>query len=294
MTTEVAALLVFWVGYLLSVHETAAISLGVVLTIFLASKKTLHHFVREQISETEFEATLRFLAAVLANTLQGPRLLLLLWVVNRGLAQSLALPLLGMAVAGLAGSWLLTRSADKGSEIDFPLENPYSFRAELNFGPFFVVILLLVEVASRWLGDRGILIASGIAGFGNTSAVALSVSEVVGEGSAALFVAKASILVAIATNALSKWILAFLLDFTTAKAIRESLELSTPGGHGLPSLRDLIAAHDPAHQPQPGKAIHYSTGGGDRRVQHDQDGEGALHRCRSRDRLYARGLHAGD
>ena len=35
------------------------------LTIFLASKQTLHHFVREQISEAEFEATLKFLAVVL-------------------------------------------------------------------------------------------------------------------------------------------------------------------------------------------------------------------------------------
>ena len=44
-TTELAALLVFWIGYLLSTYETAAISLGIVLTIFLASKQLLHSFV---------------------------------------------------------------------------------------------------------------------------------------------------------------------------------------------------------------------------------------------------------
>ena len=298
LTTELAALLVFWIGYLLSTHETAAISLGIVLTIFLASKRTLHHFVREQISEAEFEATLKFLAvvmviypilpdlemgpygffnprqiwglvilvstisyvgyflirwfgkrrglmlgslaggivsttavtmslaeraraapeasrlmgavAVLANAVQGPRLLLLLWVVNPGFARSLAVPLLGMAVLGFAGSWLLIRSTDSNSEIDFPLQNPYSFKPALKFGLFFVAILLLVEAAGHWLGDRGVLIASGIAGAGSTSAVALSVSELLEQGSLAPVVAAGSIIVAISTNALFKWVLAWV------------------------------------------------------------------------------------
>lgn len=298
LTTELAALMVFWIGYLLSIHETAAISLGIVLTIFLASKRTLHHFVREQISETEFEATLKFLAvvlviypilpdrdmgpygffnprqiwglvilvstisyvgyflirwlgkrrglmlgslaggvvsttavtmslaerarsapeasrlmgaaAVLANAVQGPRLLLLLWFVNPGFARSLAVPLFGMAVLGFAGSWLLMRRTGSSSEIEYPLENPYSFRPALKFGLFFVAILLLVEAAGRWLGDRGTLIASGIAGTGSTSAVALSVSELLEQGSLAPLVAKGSIIVAISTNALFKWVLAWV------------------------------------------------------------------------------------
>ena len=298
LTTEFAALLVFWIGFLLSSNEAAAISLGIVLTILLASKQSLHSFFKEQISEAEFEATLKFLAvvlvvypilpdrdlgpigffnprqvwglvilvstisyigyflirwlgerrglmlgslaggfvsttavtmslaerarsapeasrrmgaaAVLANAVQGPRLLLLLWVVNRGFARSLALPLVAMGVVGLAVSWLLTRTADSHGEVDVPLQNPYSFRSALRFGLFFVAILLAVEVASHWLGDRGILIASGIAGAGSTSAVALSVSDLVNRGSLAPLVAAASIIVAITTNALFKWVLTWI------------------------------------------------------------------------------------
>ena len=148
--------------------------------------------------------------AVLANAVQGPRLLLLLWVVNRSLAQSLAVPLLAMAVVGLVGSWVLTRSAGDTSQIDVPLQNPYSFRAALKFGLFFVAILLLVEVASQWLGDRGTLIASGIAGTGSTSAVALSVSELSEKGALAPLVASMSIMIAIATNALTKLTLTWI------------------------------------------------------------------------------------
>jgi uncharacterized membrane protein (DUF4010 family) len=65
LTSEVAALLVFWIGFLLSFHELPAIALGIVLTVFLASKRPLHYVVREKISEAEFDATLRFLVVVL-------------------------------------------------------------------------------------------------------------------------------------------------------------------------------------------------------------------------------------
>lgn len=297
-TTELAAMLVFWIGYLLNSHEAAAVSLGIVLTIFLASKRTLHHIVKDQISEVEFEATLKFLAvvlvvypimpdrefgpwgffnpsqvwgfvilvstisyagyfvvrwlgkrrglmlsslaggivsttavtltladrarqapqasrllgvvAVLANAVQGPRLLLLVWLVNRDLALSLAGPLLSMAVAGLAGSWLLSRRLQGQVDVDFPLRNPYSIWPALKFGLFFVGILLLVEAARFGLGDRGILLASAIGGLGSTSAVALSVSALLSQGSLSPLVATGSILAAITAGVVSKWALSLI------------------------------------------------------------------------------------
>ncbi len=297
LTTELAALLVFWIGYLLHSYEAAAISLGIVLTIILAAKQQLHRFVREQISEAEFDATLKFLAvvlviypilpdrelgpygffnprqvwglvilvstisyagyflirwlgsrrglllgslvggivstaavtmsladrarrapeasrlmgtaAVLANAMQGPRLLLLLWLVDRGLARSLAAPLLGMAAVGLAGAWLLARRAGT-ADVEFPLQNPYSLRPALQFGLFFVAILLLVKLADLWLGDRGILLASGVAGTASTSAVALSVSKLLGQQALSPLIAASSVLLAIATNAIAKWVLALV------------------------------------------------------------------------------------
>ena len=298
LTTEFAALLTFWVGHLLNSHESAAISLGIVLTIFLASKRTLHHFVREQISESEFEATLKFLAvalvvypilpdremgpygffnarevwgmvilvssisyggyflirwlgerrglmlaslaggivsttavtmslaersrkapeasrrlgtaAVLANAVQGPRLLLLLWVVEPDLALTLAPALLAMAAVGLAGSWLLARRSGTESGAELQLRNPYSVLPALKFGLFFIAVMLLVKVASQWLGDRGILVASAVAGTASTSAVTLTVSRLLEQGSLTPLVAAGSVIVAIAANALSKWVLTLI------------------------------------------------------------------------------------
>ncbi len=298
MTTELAALLVFWIGYLTHDHEAAAVSLGIVLTIVLAAKRTLHDFVRDRISTAEFDSTLKFLAvvlviypilpdrelgpygffnpsqvwgfvilvstisyggyflvrwlgerrglmlgslaggivsttavtlslaararqvpeasrllgvaAVLANAVQGPRLLLLIGIANRDLALSLAAPLMGMALAGLAGTWLLSRRLKDRMEVEIPLQNPYSVMPALKFGLFFLAILLAVRTARAWLGDQGILLASAVAGVGSTSAVALTVSELLSQGSLSPLVAGTSVLAAITANTLSKWVLALL------------------------------------------------------------------------------------
>ena len=64
LTTEMTALLTFWLGYLMGDYEVLAISTGIVVVILLASKETLHQFVRETVSEREFFDTLKFLAVV--------------------------------------------------------------------------------------------------------------------------------------------------------------------------------------------------------------------------------------
>ncbi len=237
LTTEMAALLIFWLGFLLHRYEVLAISTAIVLTIILASKGALHRFIQEQISETELYDTLKFLAvvlvvfpllpdrsmgpygffnprqvwllvvlvstisysghlfmrwlgrrrglrisalaggivsttattlslaerarkspqfsrvygvaAVLANAVQFPRLLLILWVVHRGLGSYLVIPLIGMGTVGFLGSWLLSRRRQVPSDRQerLPLQNPFSLTPALKFAAFFVGILLMVEAA---------------------------------------------------------------------------------------------------------------------------------------------------
>ena len=297
-TTEFAALLVFWIGYLLNIYEGPAIALGIVLTIFLASKQALHEFVRDQISMTEFYATLKFLAvvlviypvlpdshmgpfdffnpreiwglvilvsaisylgyfltrwlgarrglrvgaimgglvsttattvslaeraksapeagrllgtvAVMANSVQGPRLLVLVWVVSRLLGYSLALPLLGMGLAGLLGSWLLSRKTASDPEVEFTFENPFSLTPALKFGAFFVAVLFLVGAAGVWFGQTGIFVAAAVAGLGSASAAALSVAGLVSADQLAAEPAGLAIFLAVAVNSLTQWILSLM------------------------------------------------------------------------------------
>lgn len=65
LTTEMAALAVFWLAYLLFTNETLAVSATIVLAILLATKRGLHDFAKDAISEREFFDTLKFLAVVL-------------------------------------------------------------------------------------------------------------------------------------------------------------------------------------------------------------------------------------
>jgi uncharacterized membrane protein (DUF4010 family) len=298
LTTEFAAILVFWVGYLLHSHETLAISLGIVLTIFLASKRALHDFVREKISETELYATLKFLAvvlvvypilpdrvygpfaffnprvvwglvvlvstvsyvgyflirfldgsrglnlaaltgglvsttavtvwlaerartdptssrvfgaaAVVANAVQAPRLLLLIWVVSGSLGQRLTIPLLGMTAAGLAGAWLTTPRPRQDTAVDLHLQNPYSVLPALKFGGFFVLVLFVVQGANEWLGEQGVYLATALAGFASASAAALSVSGLVNTAAIEPTTGAVAVLLAVATNALTKWTLSLV------------------------------------------------------------------------------------
>jgi uncharacterized membrane protein (DUF4010 family) len=297
-TTEVAAILVFWVGYLLHIHEAAAIALGIVLTIFLASKKALHEFAREQISSTEFYATIKFLAvvlviypvlpdfdmgplgffnprdfwglvilvssisylgyfltrwlgthrglkvgvimgglgstpattmslaerakstpkisrllgviAVMANSVQGPRLLILIWIANHSLGQSLVMPLLGMGLIGLLTAWLVARETASDPDVEFCFENPFSLTPALKFGAFFLAVLFLTNIANAWFGPAGIFFASAIAGLGSASAAALSVANLVSADVLGLEPAGLAVFLAIAVNFFTKWVLTLI------------------------------------------------------------------------------------
>jgi uncharacterized membrane protein (DUF4010 family) len=146
----------------------------------------------------------------MANAVQGPRLLVLIWVVSRLLGYSLAVPLVGMGLAGLVGSWLLSRKTVSDPDVEFTFENPYSLTPALKFGAFFVAVLFLVNGASAWFGETGTLAAAAIAGLGSASAAALSVAGLVSADELTLGPASLAIFLAVGVNSVTKWILSLI------------------------------------------------------------------------------------
>lgn len=299
MTTEVAALLTFWLGFLMHTREALAISAGIVMVILLAAKGAMHDFVRERLSETEFFDTLKFLVVafvvfpllpnrymgpfeffnpthvwllvilvssigflgyflikifgasrglkvgallgalvstsavtmslaervrknpslarscgsigVMANAIQFPRLLLLVYVEDWRLGNLLSVPLLAMLGVGTLAAWVASpRRKSQGPQpaFDISLENPFSLWSALKFGFFFIVIFFVVKVATVYFGNYGVLVAGALGGLANTSAISLSVAGLAGQGGISGSVAAAAILIAAATNAISKSVLA--------------------------------------------------------------------------------------
>ncbi|MFZ0427762.1 MAG: MgtC/SapB family protein [Acidobacteriota bacterium] len=301
LTTEMAALFTFWLGYLLRDYQFLAISSCIVVVILLTSKKVMHEFVRHQVSEREFFDTLKFLAVVfivlpllpnrdlgplgffnptqvwmliilvsaisyagyilvrvlgnqrglmissvlgavvsttavtlslaerarevsglsrlcavagvLANSIQFPRILFLIWLVDHELGAALAVPLGAMLLVGIAGSFLaawLTAEGRDSVPVAPVLENPFSLKPVLKFGLLFVGVFFISKVSATWFGDQGILVVSAVAGLGGVSAIGLSLADLVHGGSVSIPVASLAVLLALTTNAAVKWILAFL------------------------------------------------------------------------------------
>ena len=299
LTTEMSAMLTFWMGFLVKDHERLMLSLAIVVVLLLASKRSLHKFVRGTVSEIEFFDTVKFLVvvfvvlpllpdhdmgphgffnphkawilviivsslsyagyilirlfgsrrgvgvsalvgglvsttavtvtlaqqsrqnpshsrlygvtAVLANSIQFPRLLVLIWIVFPDLGVAMSIPLMGMFITGLMGAWLIGRKGDwKSEELNVTLKNPYSFLPALKFAALFVVVLFVAKVALIQFGSRGIYWASSFSGLADASAISISLASMVKAQSISIPVASWSILIAVTCNAIVKWILALI------------------------------------------------------------------------------------
>lgn len=301
LTTEMAALLTFWLGYLMRSHEVLAISTGIVVVILLAAKETLHDFVRKQVSEEEFFDTLKFLAVVfvvfpllpnryigpfeffnptqvwglivvvsaisyvgyvlmrvfgsrrglvissllggivstlavtlslaeraknmaslsricgvtgvMANAIQFPRLLFLVWLVDRSLAIYLTVPLFGMALVGIVGSFAFSRSklnVEESTPVSPVMQNPFSLKPVLKFGIFFVGVVFITKVSRVWFGTEGIYVASVLSGIGSVSAIALSLADMVSNDDLSHKIATYAIFLALISNACTKWLLSYI------------------------------------------------------------------------------------
>ena len=150
-------------------------------------------------------ARLLGVAAVAANAVQFPRLLLLVAVVAGSFAEQLAFILLPMMLVGFLGAALLSRRLEEDRpDIRLPLTNPYSLTPALKFAAFFVGILFLVRYAESLLGNQGAFLASLLGGTVSASAVALSLAHLVRDGSLSVPTATLALLVGISANALVK------------------------------------------------------------------------------------------
>lgn len=122
-------------------------------------------------------------AGLLATSaLMFPRVLLEVTLVNPQLAPDLAWPLAVATLAYAAGALYWWRRAashaqSAGADAEPPLKNPFELGPALRFGLLLALILLLVEVARRHLGDLGVYLVSALSGLSDVDAITLSLSR---------------------------------------------------------------------------------------------------------------------
>ncbi len=115
-------------------------------------------------------------AAVLANTVHFPRLLVLLFVMNPQLAYACLAPLLAMTAAGLLFAWLIHRGTEQDPEYRMAVGNPFRLRPALKFGAIFAAVVFFSKMAAAKLGGAGVLLTSVLGGSVDVDAVAVAVS----------------------------------------------------------------------------------------------------------------------
>jgi uncharacterized membrane protein (DUF4010 family) len=148
-------------------------------------------------------------ATVIANTMQFPRVLALLYAVNTDLARAAAPALLAMSAAGALLSAALLRVEKSVPPVaGMGLRNPFHLRPALKFGLLFSGILLLSKAAASALGTGAIYAVSALGGSVDADAVVLSASDLLRAGAVSAGAAQGAILLGLAANAVVKTVIA--------------------------------------------------------------------------------------
>jgi uncharacterized membrane protein (DUF4010 family) len=152
-------------------------------------------------------------AAVMANAMQFPRLLVLVLIVDQRLAGQVAALLLSMFAIGALGAWVVGavgRDDAHDGDLDITLRNPFSFTSALTFAALLVAFLFFSRVGLLYLGERGVYAVASLTGLANVSAIALSLPSLMASGGLSAGSAAVVLFLATAANAASKWVLALV------------------------------------------------------------------------------------
>jgi uncharacterized membrane protein (DUF4010 family) len=114
----------------------------------------------------------------------------------------------GAAALIYAGFFTL-RSARQSPEREPPAGRPFDPKTALLFVVVVGLTLVISAALTSWLGERGLLLASGFSGFSDAHAAAISAATLAAGELASTQLATVAVLVAFSTNAVSKFVVAF-------------------------------------------------------------------------------------
>ncbi len=195
-----------YVGYFLEKFLGAqrGLKLAAVLGGLASTTAATASFARNS-SEEPGKSGLYGPAAVIANAIQFPRLLLILSVVNPALAGTVWVPLAGMTVAGLLVGLLMgRRRAPEDITPSVALHNPFRLLPALKFGVMFGAMLFATKAASAAFGGGAVYWTSTLGGSLDVDAVSLSLADLLGRGTIAAPAAAIGVLLALLANAVFK------------------------------------------------------------------------------------------
>jgi uncharacterized membrane protein (DUF4010 family) len=150
-------------------------------------------------------------AFAIANSVQFPRALLIVALVNTDLAALLALPMVVMTLCGVALSRVLRRWPHKHTTAPAMAPgNPFRLIPALQFGALFTAIVFVSKAASDRLGTGAFLGTSLLGGLVDVATVIAPAADLIRAHQLSLNSAGIAVLLALASNAALKVVLAAL------------------------------------------------------------------------------------
>ena len=165
------------------------------------------------------------LAIVVAWTIMFVRVVVVVGLVNRALAASLALALGCMALAGLLVSlllWRRGRTAETG--VVAAGANPFELGEAIKFGVLFGIVTVVAKTAEAYLGATGLYLAGAVAGLTDVDAISLSMANLATASPQSVKIAAYTIVIAVISNTLVKTGMAV---FMGAPALRRTIIVVT-------------------------------------------------------------------
>jgi len=144
-------------------------------------------------------------SATVANSIQYPRVLLLIFVVGPTLAQQLLIPFMAAMAAGLVFALTIrTKNIVEGRSVLLASGNPFAFLPAVKLASTVIAIILVSKVALAWFGNGAFLITSAIGGLVDTDSIALAASNLVSRTPADLDIGVIALMLAVIANAIFK------------------------------------------------------------------------------------------
>lgn len=122
------------------------------------------------------------IAILAASSIMIIRVLVWTFIFNKTLFNELffTIFLVFLAAIGITLFLFFTKGKTEITSTEIPKGKPLDLIGALVFGLIYMVILLVVSYANENLGERGILISSGVAGLSDIDAITISVSKLAG------------------------------------------------------------------------------------------------------------------
>ncbi len=200
-----------WLGYFLQKFLGEGQGLRITgLLGGLASTTASTSALAKDCSEDPLHPQAYVQAALLSNSVQGPRIFVLLMLSSPVLARYCLPALIAMTVTGIGCAFLLgRRHTAELAESHIAVSNPFRLTPALKFGLLFAAIRFASRFGVAELGASGVYLTSAIAGSVDADSVVFSISGMLKDGRILESPAAIGVVISIAANFVLKGAIAW-------------------------------------------------------------------------------------